>query len=137
MRDTALQDAQHEAAHVVVGVTLGLRLYRATIHPHDGAPDDSGYAWFWDGPREAELIMAAAGVAWERRVGDVWHARDDIAWLRSRRVRGNARLVALERAAWAVLESRAALHARVTRALLEGDVTPRVLRTLVRGICDE
>jgi hypothetical protein len=136
MRDTALQDAQHEAAHVVVGVTLGLRLSRATIAPAD--PEALGLTeWAAPWPREADLLMTAAGVAWERRAGDLAHAAFDLRALRRMGVRGNARLVALERAAWAVLESRAALHARVTRALLEGDVTPRVLRTLVRGICDE
>lgn len=126
-----LEDAQHEAAHVVVGKALGLRLIRATLAAED--PADAGYAHFGDGAREALMLMYAAGIAWERRAGgDVGYARGDVAALRDMRVYGNARVIALERAAWAILEGRAALHARVTRALLEGDLTDRDLRAIWR-----
>ena len=129
---TRLQDAQHEAAHVVVGVALGLRLYRATVTPEgDNLGTTTWHPKPW--PREADLIMTAAGVAWERRCGDLTHARWDLAQLRRRGVRGNARLVVLERAAWAVLWERRSLHARLTRALCEGDLTARDVRALARG----
>lgn len=128
--DARLADAQHEAAHVVVGVALGLRLHRATIVR---AGDELGSCTFLTGAREAELLMLAAGPAWERRVGALEHAAGDYAVLRRMRVRGNARLRALELAAWAVLEARAAAHARVTRALLAGDVTARHVAALARG----
>ena len=122
------EDAQHEAAHVVVGVALGLVLIRATV---TASGDDLGFAEFEDGPREANLIMFAAGVAWERRVGDLVYAQGDLEILRGTfRVRGTARLVALERAAWAILETRSALHARVTRALLERDLDARTVREM-------
>jgi hypothetical protein len=123
------EDAQHEAAHVVVGVALGLVLRRATIKS-DG--DWLGFVLFDSGAREAELIMYAAVVAWERRTGgDLVYAQGDLEILRGTfRVRGNARLVALERAAWAILETRSALHARVTRALLERDLDARAVREL-------
>jgi hypothetical protein len=123
-----IQDAQHEAAHVVVGLALGLRLSRATVK-REG--DTLGYVEFQKGAREAELITWAVGVAWERRFGDLEHAAGDLALLRAARVRGVARLRALERAAWCVLESRAGVHERVTRALLEDDVTPATLARLV------
>lgn len=125
-----IQDAQHEAAHLVVGLALGLRLRRATIK-RDG--DLLGYVHFHDGPREAELITWAAGLAWERRFGDLEHAAGDLALLRSARVKGNARLRALERAAWCVLESRADVHERVARALLDDDVTAASVSRLVEA----
>ncbi len=128
----SLQDAQHEAAHVVVGLALGLRLWRVTLAPA-GKDDDAETIWHgrpW--PREADLIMTAAGVAWERRCGDLTHARQDLKDLRRAGVRGNARIRALERAAWAVLMSRAGAHARVTRALLERDLVEADVRRLAR-----
>lgn len=125
-----LATAQHEAAHLVVGVALGLKLHRATIKPID---DCLGYVAFFDGPREAELIMLAAGVAWERKYGNLRHAGADLKDLRRMRVRGNARIRVLERAAWAILESRPGMHARITRALLEDDVTPATLAAIVRA----
>lgn len=138
----SLDDAQHEAAHVVVGVALGLRLWRVTLDP--ATLPKSWRRWEGDAlavtawepkpwPREADLLMTAAGVAWERRYGDITKARGDLQILRRAGVRGNARLVVLERAAMAILESRHALHTRVTRALVERDLTGRDVRTLVRG----
>lgn len=123
-----VQDAQHEAAHVVVGLALGLRLSRATIK-RDG--DWLGYVEFHAGAREAELITWAAGVTWERRCGDLKYASGDLALLRRARVKGNARLLVLERAAWAILSSLTEEHAAVTHALLDGDVTTRSLARLV------
>jgi hypothetical protein len=81
---SALEDAQHEAAHVVVGVSLGLRLVRATVL--SPVPDELGFAEFYEGAREAFLLMYAAG-----------------------------------------------LHARVTRALLEGDLDHAGVQRLGRG----
>jgi hypothetical protein len=127
----SLADAQHEAAHVVVGVALGLRLCEARLTPAD--PEILAYALFAPGPCEAERIMYAAGVAWERHAGDLAHAAGDLEALRRGGVRGNARLRALERAAWAVLVSRPGAHASVTRALLERDLTAADVRRLARG----
>jgi hypothetical protein len=75
--------------------------------------------------------MFAAGVAWERRVGDLVWASDDLKVLRDIGVTGS-RLTACERAAWALLESRAGVHARVTRALLDGDLDDRSVKALFR-----
>jgi hypothetical protein len=124
-----LADAQHEAAHVVVGVALGAKVSRVTLA---GGGDVLGCVDYL-APREAELLLLAAGVVWERRVGDLEHASYDLAALRRLRVYGQARLVALERAAWAVLSGAAGLHARVTRALLERDLTARDVARLARG----
>jgi hypothetical protein len=129
-----LSDAQHEAAHVVVGVALGLRLYRAQLRPVS-APDCDGLTLWEPRPwyREADLLMTAAGVAWERHCGDLAHASADVASLRRSGVKGNARVRVLERAAWAILTARAGTHARVTRALLERDLTAADVRALARG----
>lgn len=132
--DQKLADAQHEAAHVVVGVALGLRLFKATLR--SDRPDDAGYTWFWEHPaREAYMVMTAAGITWERRVnGDVWPARDDVRVLREQfGVKGNRRIRALECAAWAILETRVRAHGLVTRALLEGDLTAARIRILARS----
>lgn len=127
-----LTDAQHEAAHVVVGVALGLRISKVWLAEECG--ETYGFTeWeaapFW---READLIMTAAGVAWERRAGDLIWAGDDLRHLRKRGVRGNIQVRALERAAWALLETRAAAHAKVTRALLEGDLSAKDIAKLIR-----
>jgi hypothetical protein len=128
--DRKLADAQHEAAHVVVGVSLGLRLKQSRVFragDEYGETEWRGYKW----PNEAALLMFAAGVAWERRVGDLVWASDDLKVLRDIGVTGS-RLTACERAAWALLESRAGVHARVTRALLDGDLDDRSVKALFR-----
>ena len=127
MTTRSLQDAQHEAAHVVVGVALGLRVERVVL---GSEPEVTWRGSPW--PREAGLLMWAAGVAWERRCGDLFHASYDLKDLRRAGVRGNARIRALERAAWAVLMSRAGAHARVTRALLARDLVEADVRRLAR-----
>lgn len=127
----ALEDAQHEAAHLVVGVALGLRPFRVRLDLPDAAGDVvwHGTPWY----REAQLIMSAAGVVWERRCGDIVKACFDLKELRCAGVRGNGRLAALERAAWAVLSERHALHTRITRALLERDLNEKDIRAIARG----
>jgi hypothetical protein len=129
----SLADAQHEAAHVVVGLALGLRLLCVRLGA--GGKDVAGYTeWSavpW--PREAGLLMTAAGLAWERHCGDLKHAHYDVKDLRRAGVRGNARIRVLERAAWAVLASRHSAHALITRALLERDLTSKDVSHLIRG----
>src|SRR5687767_2105984 len=64
--------AQHEAAHVVVGVALGLTLGRASALPWvEEGVQYGGYCWFPLPPNRrtwADAVMGAAGVAWERAV---------------------------------------------------------------------
>ena len=133
--DQKLADAQHEAAHVVVGVAVGLQLIRATVQESIGPGGKRwlGYAWFAQGAREQMILMTAAGVAWERRCGDLIHAHSDLALLREDRVKTNAAIRALECAAWALLQTRSRAHTLVTRALLEGDVTAAHVRDLARS----
>lgn len=131
-----LADAQHEAAHIVVGVALGLRLIEANLTRKKVGRFDYLGETVWEPkpwPREAGLLMTAAGLAWERACGDLIHARGDTAELRRAGVRGNARVRVLERAAWAILAGRPALHTRLTRALLEGSVTGQDIQRMIRG----
>ena len=115
---------------------MGLRLRRVWLgeqkvgkHVYLGCTEWEPRPW----NREADLIMSAAGLAWERHCGDIEHAHGDLAYLRRNRVRGNSRVRVLETAAWAVLYERSAAHARVTRALLERDLNGRDVGLLARG----
>ena len=133
-----LDIAQHEAAHVVVGVALGLRLRAAVVGARagriDGVPVD-GWAWFHGGARrrEAIAVMTAAGVAWDRAVGaPAWRASLDLRGVRELTSGRHGVATAIACAA-AVLSARAAAHARVTRALLARDLTGDDLAAIARG----
>jgi hypothetical protein len=131
-----LQTAQHEAAHVVVGVALGLRLREAAIGEGSGhgAPGWLGYTLF-DVPRSARMawvLTLAAGVAWDRAVGDVPAPDGDTRLLRRLGYRGRA-VGALVAASGAMLAGLGAAHARVTRALLERDLTGADIAAIARG----
>jgi len=125
-----LSIAQHEASHVVVGVRLGLRLKRATAAPSGGL---LGYAWFPRGHAHALALMYAAGVAWERECGTAtWLAEGDVKLVRQY-APGRGGLATCVRAAGAMLAALGGPHARVTRALLERDLTGADLEALARG----
>lgn len=126
-----LDIAQHEAAHVVVGVALGLHLTTATIKR---SRDTLGYAAFVVPKRKrlAWAITLAAGIAFERRGGDVETARNDRKLLRAAGHAAHA-IEALVVAADAILETRGLAHARVTRALLQRDLKRSDIEALARG----
>jgi hypothetical protein len=133
--------AQHEAAHVVVGVALGLRLGRASAAPWArGSDEGDGYCWFPLPPGRrtwADAVMTAAGVAWERAVAPRTRDEDGMArydWaaiLTATPSRHDAETCV--RAAAALLAGLGAAHARVTRALLERDLGPADIEALARG----
>jgi hypothetical protein len=115
--------AQHEAAHVVVGVSLGMRLRRAALYTGwiDG-DYASGYAWLTGGSRETCCLMLAAGVAWDRAVGNpAWWSAYDAREARALCSSRNG-YDAMVRAAAALLGGMTAVHSRVTSALLERDI---------------
>lgn len=128
-----LETAQHEAAHVVVGAALGLRLARAAIGPWRGDRDVLGFAEFFEvrGDSTAHAIMIAAGIAWDRglRFKPVHSEIDRKMCMKL--VRGRRSLEACVTAAAAVLAGRMGVHARVTRALLEHDLIGADLATLL------
>jgi hypothetical protein len=126
--------AQHEAAHVVVGVALGLRLKRACILPPGGRV--VGYAGFDKrcGTAEAFTLMLAAGVAWEEIAAGSWdEARGDLAVLREMGIPTRARVAVLTKAAHALLARLRPVHAQVARALLARDLSGADISTIARG----
>jgi hypothetical protein len=131
-----LATAQHEAAHVVVGVALGLRLRAAAVGlqhwPAHGWLD--GYADFdRRGSSDAWAIMIAAGVYFEDGNGPTAAARIDRAELRRMCSGSRACARAYVVAAGAILETRRAAWAAVTAALLERDITGADVERLARG----
>lgn len=136
-----LSAAQHEAAHVVVGVSLGLVLGRASAVAWCDGPDAcAGYAWFPLPPGRrtwAQAIMVAAGVAWERALAPsapdsegpaCYDWAELVATLPSRHDAETC-----VKAAGALLAGLGAVHGRVTRALLARDVTGHDVAALARG----
>lgn len=136
-----LETAQHEAAHVVVGCALGLRLRLATV----GASWDrkkgkrpkplEGFADFFErrGDGTAQAIMLAAGVAWDRVMRwPAWRSAVDRRLARQL-CSGRRGYEALVSAATALLAGLRAEHERVTRALLARDITGADLAALCRG----
>lgn len=134
----ALDMAQHEAAHVVVGVALGLRLRKAALgHAGFDIPGYAtmGYSLFTVPRRKstAWAITLAAGIAFERRLGDAYKTwRADYALLRKDGHSAHA-ISALVVAADAILETRRQVHARVTRALLQRDLTGADIEAIAKG----
>lgn len=134
MRD--LETAQHEAAHVVVGVAVGLQLLRAAVQPPPRkdwtAP---GYCWF-RGDRKrpvAEATMLAAGVAWERAIGNTDPEDSSLDLAACIELVGPADAETCVRTARAILTELAPVHSRVTRALLDRDLTLRDAVRMRRG----
>lgn len=129
--------AAHEAAHVVVGVACGLRLKRGVVgsaHADRETRALDGYTHFYKGgPPEGWALMYAAGVAWDRVMREhPVHASRDYRLLRTC-TWGSRGAEVVIRAATALLAGLRREHARVTRALLERDVTGADLAALARG----
>lgn len=129
-RDLAV--AKHEAAHVVVGVALGLRLRKAVINVNNKSL--LGYAHFRVPKRMsmAWAITLAAGMAFERHGGDIDNAHGDEKLLREMGYNKYG-IDALTKAADAILETRSMAHAEVTRALMYRDLTGSDIEMIARG----
>jgi hypothetical protein len=123
--------AQHEAAHVVVGVALGMRLRsataRATPNPRDPA---EGFALFRGGSATALGLMYAAGVAWDDALGEDSPADRKLIRELGFTLRDSRGLV---RASRSMLRDLSPAHARVTRALLERNLGAADVARLARG----
>jgi hypothetical protein len=126
---------QHEAAHVTVGVALGLRLHSAAVMRwvDDDGTVAAGWTWFPEGSREALALMYASGVAWERATGGRRYESGDSRCLRELIGTSRQGFEACVTAAGALLESRAVAHARVTRVLLERDITHEDVQAIAQG----
>lgn len=133
MRDLAT--AMHEAAHLTVGIALGLRPKRAVLEYQPGWTWGGG-VWFdgRSGAIEAWALMYAAGVAWERQArGHIRNASGDLRRLREVHVHTRTCLRALEIAAGAILYTYGGRHARLTQALIDRDLTGVELARVARG----
>jgi hypothetical protein len=130
-----LATAQHEAAHVVVGVALGLRLSSAVTglrsDPYWGRIAGATRFDGRYGSSEAWALMLAAGVYYEERRGHPKDSAGDRRLLRRYGYwpGGHATLAA---AAGAILESRREAWEAVTRALLERDITGADVERIAR-----
>jgi hypothetical protein len=136
--------AQHEAAHAVVGVYLGLPLRRVRVEPPTPALTGSGSAHFdcerknspnWEGyARRLHLgIMYAAGAA-----GDALHGRDtpyhwrvDFRLIREVGFSKAERRVLLDIARQYLAGPCKREWSAVTEALLERDLTGPEIKALV------
>lgn len=148
-----LSVAKHEAAHVVVGVAVGLKLREAVIGvgPWSGGLVRLGYTWFpepTDGRKEAFALMTAAGIAWDRKTGPLSPA--DLAAFASVGVEikdamggdepllreytsGKRGAEACIRAAGLMLNDLRVAHNRVARALLTRDLKGADIATIALG----
>lgn len=128
--------AEHEAAHVVVGAALGLRLRHATAQRTPGEHGFAwykGYTWFADrGTATSHAIMYAAGCAYERSVGGIWRAGPDEILLRQM-LPGRGNFQTCVRAADAMLRGLARVHGQVTRALCTRDLGNAEIEAIARG----
>jgi len=130
--------AQHEAAHVVVGCVMGLRFRKATVS-REWDPierDFIGGATYFDGRYGTHLaweIMGAAGIAWSKIAGCPWQwHRYDLKELK-RSVRTERGRRAVIRTAAVLLQGLSREHTKVTRALMERDITGKDLAAIARG----
>lgn len=125
--------AAHEASHVAVGVSLGLKLRRAVVCPSPLGPNRlQGWTIFYglaDGGRRrlAYGAMFAAGIAFERaEFGTADSARIDRLRLKELGFSEDDVRI-LVGVAKSILESKegALLHHRVKEALLHRDLTSK------------
>lgn len=132
---TIIDTSFHEAAHIVVGCALGMRVRSATAEPSFRANGQRvlGLVSFCNADPEALAIMFAAGVMWERRFGDIDTAWGDLAMLRQMRISASARLRTLETCAWEILRQRLAIHTTVASALRRGPLRHREIQRLAIG----
>jgi hypothetical protein len=126
--------AQHEAAHMVVGIAVGLRITRVELGdtPLHGDWRQYGAVWFYDRTATAtQLSLAiAAGCAWDRGMGE--ESEGDYRLLRTMR-QTRREIDALVLAASAIMAGRLAIHQRCARALYERDLTAADIPRLVEG----
>lgn len=129
--DTAT--AGHEAAHVVVGLALGLRLKRATIRPSArGRELLLGYAHFYsDRKYLAQAIMLCAGAVWDRRNGFEPDATPGGDLGQAHKLVTRADVLTCLQIAGEILDGRRRAHARLASELCDRDLTTADVEALV------
>lgn len=140
MRDLAA--IQHEAAHLSVGIALGLRLRKAVIkRESEGGWTSEGWCWFENrGSSLSHAIMYAAGVVWERAHGresplDYRYMLEELkVYMPSdKNIKENVETRTCLRLAGLLLRSHGKAHRKVTEALMERDLTSADIRAIARG----
>src|SRR4051812_35587932 len=135
MRD--LETCKHEAAHVVVGTALGLRLRKVTVAKEpEGKWTSEGWCWFTNhGSALSHGIMYAAGVVWERAHGresplDYRYMLEELKVYMpdDSGITTNLETRTCIRIAGLLLRNHGSAHKRVTEALLEKDLTEKDIR---------
>jgi hypothetical protein len=127
---------------MVVGLAVGLRLERASVgeQPDPDAGWIAGAVWFSPKrhrqAREAWAIMFAAGVVWDAGLRLPGLGRSYDAQQARLHCSGRRGYQAVCTAAAAILAGRMPEHARVTRALLERDLTGLDVVALCHGELD-
>jgi hypothetical protein len=139
---TRAEHAEHEAAHVGVGLALGLPLKVATLKRSVWQKIEiEGFVWFGDlRNRLAHGVMACAGVVWEARPGgEPKGARGDLTnarfFLQSVR-RGSSLAANVQtgcKLAAEIMRTRQRVLARVARELCDRDLRPAELAEMVVG----
>lgn len=133
MRDAAV--AEHEAAHLVVGLALGLKLKRAKLEEVrlSSGLVELGHVWFAGSGRRglALSIMYCAGVAWELEHGADPTAIAHDQKLAEKYLIGKHDVATGIRLASELLAARKKAHARVASELCERDLGPRDIARLI------
>lgn len=127
--------AEHEAAHVVVGLALGLKLKKATIALTTArGQTNAGHVWFEHGRQYLAFgIMVCAGIAWERRAGGKpLNASGDERLAKQIHIY-RANVETSVRVADEMIRSRRAALQRVARELCDRDLGPADVERLVLG----
>ncbi len=136
MLDTAT--AEDEAAHVVVGLALGLKLRKATlaVTPVGRTGISLGYAWFAHGRSYlAHGVMCCAGIAWDRHAGFEPDTSAEGDYAQARQIFGRKSDVETGvRLARELLDSRRRVHARIASELCDRDLGSADVEALVLDV---
>jgi hypothetical protein len=126
--------AEHEAAHLVVGVALGLRLRHVVVKPSTWRGFEiAGYTWFaTPGNKIAHGIVACAGMVWESRPGGKRLGAAGDRKLAREYLRTASAVKTGCRVAAEILTHRKRAHRRVVREICEhAKLGPRDIERLV------
>lgn len=126
---------RHEAAHVVVGLVLGLKLVAARITPGEAW---AGHTEWLGGERFALACMFGAGVVWDRMGKEGFSALD--AELCRKHVTTNAAVGTCYRIAKEIILSHRKAHTLVAESLLHAEemiLTGTDVRRLALGLQEE
>jgi hypothetical protein len=132
-RDSAV--AEHEAAHMVVGLALGLKFKRARLEEtviKDGLVE-LGHVWFAGSARRglALTVMYCAGIAWELKRGADPVAIEADRKLAHRYLISKHDMTTAVRLADELLTARRKAHARVASELCDRDLGPADVARLI------